>query len=285
MKSFLIIFSFVALTAVGITAAVAQKDEKAEAISLKPQQTFGQVVEPSESGAASDLIGGVVPHHDLVSHDIERFWQSLADTNSPKVILLIGPDHHDRGIAPVTTTDQEQVFTHSITLEKNIISQLIMDSDIQSDPNVFVGEHSVDLHLPYVQRFFPDASIVPILIRSDASQEQITTLAHRLRKLIPQKTMLVASVDFSHGQSREEAEQFDAESIAAIQRFDYAKMSRFGPEHTDSEQSIMLMSEAVCPSRACQWHTLFHGNSADLPYVNPKATTSYFSLFLFTKRG
>lgn len=197
--------------------------------------------------------GGVVPHHLLVVDEIEKFWQEIYERCNADVIVLIGPDHNDRGDDVISTAADE--ITHI--------------------------DHSITTHLPFIEQVFPNARVVPIVVRSDGTKAQMMQLADELRKHYPENNVLVvASVDFSHYQSSAAAQAYDQETIAAIQNFDYTTLQSYNAEHLDSDQAIMAMSEAVCPTRDCPWVVLYHGNSED--YVPSYGmTTSYFSLFLY----
>ncbi|MBI2426995.1 MAG: AmmeMemoRadiSam system protein B [Candidatus Kerfeldbacteria bacterium] len=224
--------------------------------------------------------GGVVPHHDLVMHEIDRFWQEFSREQTPDLLILVGPDHQDAGSSIFTTAQDPQAFWSDVVLATDLQDQAVRDGKMTVNNTIFRPEHSVNLHLELVKKYLPNTRVLPLLIRSDASQENVLHLADYLRLNAHGNVAVVASVDFSHYRSRDEAETFDSKSLAAIQQFDYSTLSTFGSDNMDSGQSIILLSEIVCPSHTCTWQELYHGNSSDLPFQNPMVTTRYFSLFL-----
>lgn len=226
------------------------------------------------------VLGGIVPHHSLVAYRIDEFWQSAKKTQpDTSLIILVGPDHDDQGMAAITTTVSDRAVRQT-NLHTPIIEALVAAGLARRDDQVFINEHSVYTHTPYINAYFPNARVVPVLFRADASLTETQRLSTQLQALITEPTLVVASVDFSHYLSREEASTKDIESFDALQDFDYRTMSTFNADYMDSEQSIIFVAEMVCPTHTCTWETLFHGNSADELNQNPDITTSYFSLML-----
>lgn len=227
------------------------------------------------------ILGGVVPHHNLVEVKIDEFWERVSETAKPKTIFLVGPDHFNLAKATTVITKNKEVFPDYIKLEQETLTKMSSFGVVEDD-SVFIKEHSIQIHIPYVYRYFSDANVVPILFRSDATAEEVIELAQSVRSFLSHDTIVIASVDFSHYLSVEEAKERDEVSIQALKTFDYETLSHFGPDNADSDQSLIFMIEMVCPSYDCTWEELFHGNSTDFDPANPFETTSYFSLFLNT---
>lgn len=230
------------------------------------------------SYANSKRIGGVVPHHNLVEEKIRDFWEDLKQASPPEIIFLIGPDHNNQSKAPIVFTGNAEVFQEKVTLNKEFLAQL-EELGVTEDDSAFAQEHSVQIHVPYITQLFPTASVVPMLFRSDAKMSDVVKLAQKLGSS-EQEYTVVASVDFSHYLNVEEATAKDLISLQALENFDYETLSTFGPEYTDSDQSLIFLSEMVCPQRHCSWEELFHGNSTQFDPTNPLATTSYYSFLI-----
>ncbi len=224
-------------------------------------------------------LGGVVPHHNLAEIKIDEFWKEVSETAKPKTIFLVGPDHFNLAKAPTVITKNQNVFPDYTKLEQETLTKM-SSLGVVEDDSIFINEHSIQIHVPYVYRYFPEAKIVPILFRSDTTLEEVIELTKNIRPFLSQETIVIASVDFSHYLSVEEARERDEVSIKALKTFDYETLSHFGPDNADSDQSLIFMLEMVCPSHDCAWEELFHGNSTDFEPANPFETTSYFSLFL-----
>lgn len=219
-------------------------------------------------------LGGVVPHHALVSAEIEKFWLSLSKQFKPKLIILIGPDHENAGKDKITTPEKAEVFSSKISLYAKTPTNLVKDDE------VFSFDQSFTIHIPLIVRNFPRAQVLPIALRADAKYPELLNLANELKVTLKGKILVVSSVDFSHYKKWQDAEKFDEGTISAIKAFDYEKLALFGSEHLDSSQSIILMNLLVCPQKNCTYEEIFHGNSAQYPNQSPIVTTSYYSLIL-----
>lgn len=82
------------------------------------------------------------------------------------------------------------------------------------------AEHSLEVHLPFIQKALPGVPIVPIVI-SDYSETSSRRFGEALAQAIGQrKVLVVASTDLYHGYSYEECRLTDARTIAALEAFD-----------------------------------------------------------------
>ncbi len=242
---------------------------------------IGLVVRPEqgEDSTPAELYGGVVPHHDLIPKEIGRFWEELAVRVQPEAVVLVGPDHYDAGRSSVSIANHQSALTEQVTLYEPLIEQLQEHAAVTSDNQTIREDHSIQIHLTFIQKYLPDTEIVPLIFRADAEQSDVIDIAEIIRTAQGSPVAVVASVDFSHYLTHEQATERDIETSAAIQEFDYQKLQTFGPDNIDSDQSVVLVSEAVCPTHDCSWETLFYGNSSEYS-GNPAITTSYYSLFV-----
>lgn len=227
----------------------------------------------------TEIIGGIVPHHDLVTPEIEKFWQELGKNSQADVIVLVGPDHKDEAknkiILPKSNT-----FGNVIHLDNELIENIDALSAVYKDDAIFKNEHSIRLHIPYIEKYFPNTLLVPVLMRSDVGQNDIAKISEIINNTTNKNIAVIASIDFSHYLSFQEAEIMDRETLKALEAYDSQKLLRYGSEHIDSEQSALLVSETTCPNHDCEWNILYHGNSAQIPNQSPDVTTSYYSMLI-----
>lgn len=224
-----------------------------------------------------ELSGGIVPHHDLVIGEIEKFWSEADSRYNPDLIMLIGPDHNNAGVAHITT--DVSVGNEEVTVDAEFVNALHEIASVDFD-TIVQKDHSIQIHLASIQKYFDGTPIVPLVLRSDTTQQEVLAIAGALRNLFEDRNVFIAaSVDFSHYLPRNEAEIHDQFSLQSIRDFSYKDLEYMNADYMDSDQSIVLLSELVCPTHNCVWEEYYHGNSEDyLPSYN--VTTSYYSLFL-----
>jgi len=80
-------------------------------------------------------------------------------------------------------------------------------------------EHAVEVQVPFIQKVFPDAKIVPIVM-GIPKQNTIKKLAEALASVSSQKrTLILASSDMSHFLPKAQANELDRRTISLIQSF------------------------------------------------------------------
>ncbi len=86
-------------------------------------------------------------------------------------------------------------------------------------PHLPRGEHSIEVELPFLQRAFPDARIVPIVM-GDPRWPAVEALGRALRRLAAPGTVIVASSDLSHFHAYDRAVHLDAAFLEALAAMD-----------------------------------------------------------------
>jgi len=93
-------------------------------------------------------------------------------------------------------------------------------------PPAVRGEHSLEVLLPFLQRIAPDASVVPIVMGSQAWEAADELGAAIARAAHPAQTVVIASSDLSHFHGDDEARRLDAVFCEALERFDAGALFR-----------------------------------------------------------
>jgi hypothetical protein len=118
-------------------------------------------------------------------------------------------------------------------LGKKPVSEKIAREFMGSDPRisftreVFEGEHSAEVQIPFIQTALPDVPIVPILF-SQQSLENVEMVEKGLEKIAKANRVLVlASTDLSHYHPYEEANSIDGRIVKQILEGNPRTMARF----------------------------------------------------------
>ena len=236
--------------------------------------------------ASKRVIGGVVPHHLLASDFLAEFFQlTAAQSNSPKIILLLSPNHFESGAANIQTAD---LLWHtpygSIQTDPDVLAQLLQVTNAEITPQSFEAEHGVYNILPYIAHFLPEAKVVPIILRYKTSSEEIAALVSFLKPLVEKgEVFVVGSVDFSHYLSKTESDRKDAETLQAMKSHDLSRIARFQSDHLDSPATILTLLQLANETGANDIRILRHDNSADGTRGSHDSTTGHFSFFLTGK--
>lgn len=224
--------------------------------------------------------GGVVPHHLLASYIIADFFKKLS-IQKPQTIILIGPNHEEKGNYKVLSsrylwkTEYGMVEPNLLLIDKLMASNLV-----KIDESVMPSDQSISALMPFISFYMPYVKIVPMLLSSKMTNEEIGILSDSLSEILKDKnTILVASVDFSHYLSFDQANARDLESITAIKKFGCKKLLTFDSDNLDSASSICTLLYSMLGVGATNIDILNHDNSATIQNSKTDFTTSYFSIF------
>jgi len=169
------------------------------------------------------IASGVVPHHLLAEKIIQNFFEYVFSKENPESIILLSPDHFNSGSLCKKTSFITLEFRtkdfKTLKVDSFLLKNLIEKADFCFN-NSFVGlEHGITNLLPYIKNYSPNTKILPILIPSNISEKQIISLTEAINSIGSSKTIIIASVDFSHYLPPSVAEFHDTKSIRTLINF------------------------------------------------------------------
>ncbi len=138
-------------------------------------------------------------------------------------IVLIGPSHHYDfpGIAlPDSSRFETPLGQSEVDCEAREI--LRKHRFVRVFEAAHYPEHALEVLLPFVQRIFPAASIVPLIL-GHAEVSHISTVVHDLWG--GEETIFVISSDLSHNHSYEIAQKIDHQTARSIRNFEFARLT------------------------------------------------------------
>jgi MEMO1 family protein len=148
------------------------------------------------------------------------FSAAMGRSSNIRRVVILGPIHDRREIG-VFLSDSNSFHTPigNIAVDKEVTEELEFAGkylEINDVPHL--GEHSIEILLPFVKYCFPNASIVPILM-GQPEQKYIKDLASALKNVITpllDETLLVVSCNLSSNDDKEKARVHARESLNLI---------------------------------------------------------------------
>ena len=136
-------------------------------------------------------------------------------------VILLGPCHRTpvRGLA-LSSADAYRMPMGDVPLDKAAIANLDIPG-VQVFDAAHEDEHSLEVHLPFLQAVLGKFSVVPIVV-GDASPELVSEVLDALWG--GPETLIVVSSDLSHYLTYEEARAIDAATCQAIEHLDAAQI-------------------------------------------------------------
>jgi len=168
----------------------------------------------------------IVPHAGYVysgSVAGSGYRQLCAMTEQIKRVVLIGPAHHVacKGIA-TSTADAFETPLGRVRVDSDAVAELLKIPCVHSFDAAHEPEHSLEVHLPFLQNLFDDFTIVPLVIGSATIAEAAEVIEHLWDGA---ETLVVVSTDLSHFHDFTTARKLDAETSRAIEELRYESLS------------------------------------------------------------
>ncbi|MDX1344392.1 MAG: AmmeMemoRadiSam system protein B [Sedimenticolaceae bacterium] len=142
--------------------------------------------------------------------------------HSIRRVVLVGPDHRVgfRGIA-APSADWFETPLGRIPVDQRAIDEL---DGVERFDRAHLLEHSLEVHLPFLQRTLDAFTLVPLVI-GQADPAEVAAVLEQLWG--GDETLIVVSSDLSHYHDYDTASRIDSETTRAIEAF---KGSDIGPQ-------------------------------------------------------
>ncbi|MGE5545053.1 MAG: AmmeMemoRadiSam system protein B [Bacillota bacterium] len=222
-------------------------------------------------------VSGVVPHHLVAGHLIADYFAGLS-RQSPEVIIIVGPNHENRGGKIITGFYDWQTPDGTVKTEGEVVAYLLERHLAVQEEAVLAAEHSIGNLVPFVGHYLPQAEIVPLILHHGVTLSEVDKLLTVLEPYLDEKVVLVASVDFSHYLTSREAENKDTQTLIHMRNFDYPTLFRLGDDHLDSPASLAMAFRLAEKRGIKEFQILDHTNSGLIMNSELMETTSYFTL-------
>lgn len=191
----------------------------------------GYVAAAENKPADGRLIALIAPHAGyMYSGAVAGYTYNRLKGKDIETVILIGPSHHSafKG-SSVYEMGKMKTPLGLIKIDHKLASTLInREADVTLNPEPFEKEHSLEVQLPFIQRVFKKAKIIPILIGTPTVKSfefltaELTEIMERNKNVI-----LIASSDLSHYHDYDTAVKMDMKTIDAIERMSIEDVQKY----------------------------------------------------------
>jgi len=294
MKTQKIILTLILLTAVLITAvSYFLFSKKAESKIIKPETFLASIYNSKEvyDSIFSELpqntekvesMAGIVSHHFLAKDLIAEFYNK---TGNEKIstIFLISPDHYNHffpsNALAYTSKSSWNTPYEELEVNEEIIDNLVKNKDVLIDDSVLGLEHGIYIEIPFIKKFFPNATIVPLVVNPNVSYSQFSALGNELKKL-SDNSFLIVSSDFSHNLGFKEASIKDKTSVESLKNLNEDSIKNIT---NDCKQCLAVLS-GFLDGNTYKFNLIDNKNSFDISDEDKNSVTSYVSGFYSEKK-
>ncbi len=174
-----------------------------------------------------------------------------------KRVVLLGPAHrvYVDGIAIPTATHFATPLGN-VELDSATLNKLSNLSFIEYMDIAHSQEHSLEVHIPFLQKVLDDFVLIPLLV-GNASAEEVAAVLESLWG--DAETLIVVSSDLSHYHQYQDAKDIDADTTRLIEAMDY---QHIGPEQACGCMPMRGLLK-LAKQKNMQLHTLDLRNSGD----------------------
>ena len=148
-----------------------------------------------------DIAGGIVPHagwyfSGAIACNVIR---SLKTKKSPDVIVLLGMHLHSDSPVYLIPEDLWETPFGNIEIEKELASELTKKFSFNIETlDPFMQDNTIELQLPFIKYFFPDAKIIPIGVPPTKSSFEIGHALSEMSVGLDRTVKVIGSTDLTH---------------------------------------------------------------------------------------
>ena len=201
---------------------------------------YAQITGAEPSSAYQYIAGAVVPHYAPAMYLASDILSSVVE--APDTVVIIAPNHEGTG-APIQICGNGYYWSSgslagNLTLADALASALLLETDESAARK----DWSASLLVPYVAHYFPETSVVTVLLSRGAGDGPLRTLASALADAAQEQSLLIlGSADFSHYQDEQTARKCDEESARIIEDGDITRLLTLGNEYLDSPETVAVL--------------------------------------------
>ncbi len=174
-----------------------------------------------------EVKGVIMPHAGYVYSGYVA-GATISKVDIKKTAIVLGTNHTGSG-EPFSIMAKGSWMSPlgNVKIDIEIAESILKESALLKEDSVaHLYEHSIEVEVPFLQYLRADVKIVPILI-SNATVQKYQQIGEEIAdgfKKIGRSAFFVASTDFTHYESKEDAEEKDRLAIDAILALDEEKL-------------------------------------------------------------
>ncbi len=230
------------------------------------------------------ITAAVVPHHLLAGKLIASLFATAA-TGEYDAVVVLATSHYKNTGRVLTTTAGWQTALGTVACEGPLVRSFMQDRIIaaKADDAALQADHAASSLLPYIAHYLPGLPVATLLMANGTSADIQRQVAKQLHAYSQNRRLLVvASIDFSHYLTPQQAEANDTVTLEAVRRFDTAALAEMDDGYLDSPEAMTVLLEYLRLQGNESIEMLEHSSSdklLSLPMSHPafaEGVTSYF---------
>jgi len=232
----------------------------------------------------SEVHALILPHHLVAASMIVSALSGAAESRKKTdTVVIFAPNHSGLGGSLLTTLKGFSTPGGSIANQTELTERFLSPQiGAVINDETLTNDHSAAALIPFVQAYFPDATLVVLLFSLSATPLQVEQAAQAVVDYAKEhEVLLIGSIDFSHGLTPLYADAHDQYTASLINENKSDVLYSLGNDHLDSPHTAAaLISYAGKVSKGKlrlidHANALFFLNNDTGWNSNKEVTTSY----------
>lgn len=223
------------------------------------------------SCAYGQIVAGIAPHHTVAAPMIERFYEKIG---SPSVrrVWLFSPDHYRAARQPMLVCDHD---IGRVKVDTAAAQKLASESWCGADARSFSQEHGIAVHLPYIERAFPGAAVLPVLFRPGADDLTLLRAVSAIWGEHREGDIYILSMDCSHYKDPDGLRREDARTVPVLERMRSPDTRTVDIDAPAAAAAVMMLARR---SGASKGQMLERADTTEMTGTFTVSGTSYITM-------
>jgi AmmeMemoRadiSam system protein B len=247
---------------------------------------------------AGKIFAAVAPHAGYTySGGVAAYTHKALSTVDFHTLIIIGHDTHQNAVAFTCPADYFQTPLGKVPVDREMMTKMhALNGGIKANWAIHARDHTVEVHLPFLQVLGRPCKIIPILFGNPTGRNCQILADAIIRSAGSKRVFVLASTDMSHYPPYDLAYKVDQSTLEVLKSLD---VERFFTHLTAQERgsSVPNLRTALCAKGGVGTAVLFaraHGadsaqilryaNSGDVPGGDKRGVVGYSSV-LFVKKA
>ncbi len=183
----------------------------------------------AEKAKKQEVIGLISPHAGYIYSGAVA-GATISRIKFKDTFIIMGPNHTGRGRPfSIMTEGSWQTPLGEVEIDSEMAKKILANSRyLEEDYSAHLGEHSIEVQLPFLQYFNTEFKLVPIVLAyaGGAIYKEIGKALARAVKESGGKAVIIASSDMTHYEPQASAQKKDNQAIEAVLALDEDELLR-----------------------------------------------------------
>lgn len=148
------------------------------------------------------VVAGVVPHAGWMYSGAvaAQVFGAIHRKQRVKTFVLFGAIHRWAGRNAVYASGEWATPLGALHVDEELARDVLEATDglLADDPQAHAGEHAIEVQLPFIKHWFPQARIVPVSVSPDSAAVEIGQHVGELLKRTQREVVVIGSTDLTH---------------------------------------------------------------------------------------